>query len=63
MEKYKVELRNDEEQQKEAKRQMDFIGEIRKEVEKIEKQIGRPLFSHIKTFGCQMNLEILTTCS
>ena len=63
MEKYKVELRNDEDQIKEAKRQMDFIGEIRKEVEKIEKQIGRPLFSHIKTFGCQMNLEILTTCS
>jgi len=63
MEKYKVELRNDEDQMKEAKRQMDFIGEIRKEVEKIEKQIGRPLFSHIKTFGCQMNLEILTTCS
>lgn len=62
MEKYKVELRNDEDQMKEAKRQMDFIGEIRKEVEKIEKQIGRPLFSHIKTFGCQMNLEILTTC-
>lgn len=63
MEKYKVELKNDEDQMKEAKRQMDFIGEIRKEVEKIEKQIGRPLFSHIKTFGCQMNLEILTTCS
>ena len=63
MEKYKVELRNDEDQMKEAKRQMDFIGEIRKEVEKIEKQIGRPLFSHIKTFGCQMNLEILTRCS
>ena len=63
MEKYKVELRNDEDQIKEAKRQMDFIGEIRKEVEKIEKQIGRPLFSHIKTFGCQMNLEIPTTCS
>ena len=63
MEKYKVELRNDEDQMKEAKRQMDFIGEIRKEVEKIEKQIGRPLFSHIKTFGCQMHLEILTTCS
>lgn len=62
MEKYKVELRNDEDQMKEAKRQMDFIGEIRKEVEKIEKQIGRPLFSHIKTFGCQMNFEILTTC-
>ena len=62
MEKYKIELRSDEDQMKEAKRQMDFIGEIRKEVEKIEKQIGRPLFSHIKTFGCQMNLEILTTC-
>lgn len=51
MEKYKIELRSDEEQQKEAKRQMDFIAEIRKEVEAIEKQIGRPLFSHIKTFG------------
>ena len=63
MEKYKVELRNDEDQMKEGKRQMDFIGEIRKEVEKIEKQIWRPLFSHIKTFGCQMNLKILTTCS
>ena len=63
MEKYKIELRSDEEQQKEAKRQMDFIAEIRKEVEAIEKQIGRPFFSHIKTFGCQMNLEILTTCS
>ena len=63
MEKYKIELRSDEEQQKEAKRQMDFIAEIRKEVEVIEKQIGRPLFSHIKTFGCQMNFEILTTCS
>ena len=63
MEKYKIELRSDEEQQKEAKRQMDFIGEIRKEVEAIEKEIGRPLFSHIKTFGCQMNLETQTTCS
>ena len=63
MEKYKIELRSDEEQQKEAKRQMDFIAEIRKEGEAIEKEIGRPLFSHIKTFGCQMNLEILTTCS
>ena len=55
MEKYKIELKSEEEQQAEAARQLKFIEEAREIVMEISAEIGRPLFSHTKTFGCQMN--------
>lgn len=63
MEKYKIELKSEEEQQAEAARQLKFIEEARKIVMEISSEIGRPLFSHTKTFGCQMNLDVLTALS
>ena len=63
MEKYKIELKSEEEQQAEAARQLKFIEEAREIVMEISAEIGRPLISYIKTFGCQINLDVLTTLS
>ena len=48
-------IKNEEAQKEAASRQLEFIEEARILVEKISKNIGRPLISHIETFGCQMN--------
>lgn len=55
-----IELRSEEEQIKEAERQLKFIEEVRVIVEEMSKEIGRPLFSHITSFGCQMNAKCTT---
>ena len=59
---YKTDLRSEEEQRAEAERQLRYIDEIRELVGEISENLGRPLYSCVVTFGCQMNLEILTTC-
>ena len=63
MEKYKIELKSEEEQQAEAARQLKFIEEVREIVMEISAEIGRPLISYIRTFGCQMNLDVPTALS
>lgn len=42
---------------REPLRQYYFIKKLRKLVKKKSEELGRPLFSTIKTFGCQMNLK------
>lgn len=54
-------IKNEEAQKAAAARQLEFIEKARVLVENISKNIGRPLFSHIETFGCQMNFDSLTT--
>ena len=54
-------IKNEEEQRAAAARQSEFIEEAKALVDKISKNIGRPLISHIETFGCQMNFDSLTT--
>ena len=56
-----MDIKNQEAQKAAAARQLEFIEEAKVLVEKITKNIGRPLFSHIETFGCQMNFNSLTT--
>ena len=59
----KIELRSEEEQTREAERQLEYIEEARKIVSEISEKLGRPLFSHTKTFGCEMNLDSQTRYS
>lgn len=40
---------------KEPARQYYFIAKARKYITEISAKLGRPLFSHVETFGCQMN--------
>ncbi len=39
----------------EPKRQYYFIKKARGYVKQMSEKAGRPLFSHVTTFGCQMN--------
>lgn len=39
----------------EPERQYYFIEKARQYVAAMSKKLGRPLFSHVATFGCQMN--------
>ena len=39
----------------EPARQYYFIAKARKYITEISAKLGRPLFSHVETFGCQMN--------
>ena len=55
MENYRIDIRSEEEQLREAERQNLFIEEARGMVLDISSRIGRPLISCITTFGCQMN--------
>ena len=55
MENYRIDIRSEEEQLREAERQNLFIEEARGMVRDISSRIGRPLISCITTFGCQMN--------
>ena len=55
MENYRIDIRSEEEQMREAERQNLFIEEARGMVRDISSRIGRPLISCITTFGCQMN--------
>lgn len=55
MENYRIDIRSEEEQMREAERQNLFIEEARGMVRDISGRIGRPLISCITTFGCQMN--------
>ena len=41
----------------EPQRQYYFIKKLRTLIKKKSEELGRPLFSTIKTFGCQMNLK------
>ena len=43
--------------EEEPARQMYFIKKVRQIVLKRSREIGRPLFSHLVTFGCEMNTE------
>ncbi len=52
---YKTDLRSEEEQRAEAERQLRYIDEIRELVGEISENLGRPLYSCVVTFGCQMN--------
>lgn len=40
----------------EPMRQYYFIKKARKYVKEMSEKLGRPIFSHIATFGCQMNV-------
>lgn len=42
----------------EPDRQYYFMAECRQIVKKKSAELGRPLFCHTKTFGCQMNTEV-----
>ena len=46
-----------EQGQTEAKRQLDIIDSCKGQIEKLSKELGRPLTYHISTFGCQMNFK------
>ena len=63
MGKYKIELKSEEDQQAEAARQLAFIEEAGKIVSEISESLGRPLYSTVVTFGCQMNLDVPTALS
>ena len=39
----------------EPERQYYYIAKARKYVKELSEKLGRPLFSHVTTFGCQMN--------
>ena len=39
----------------EPKRQYYYIAKARKYVKELSEKLGRPLFAHVTTFGCQMN--------
>jgi tRNA-2-methylthio-N6-dimethylallyladenosine synthase len=52
---YKINLKSEEEQRAEAERQLRYIDEIRELVSEISENLGRPLYSCVVTFGCQMN--------
>ena len=39
----------------EPERQYYYIAKARKYVKELSKKLGRPLFAHVTTFGCQMN--------
>ncbi len=55
MDKYMIELRNENEQEAEAKRQLKYIDDAKTIVTDISGKLGRPLYSCVVTFGCQMN--------
>ncbi|MEF9997925.1 MAG: tRNA (N6-isopentenyl adenosine(37)-C2)-methylthiotransferase MiaB, partial [Lachnospiraceae bacterium] len=40
---------------KEPDRQYYFIKKARKYVKELSEKLGRPLYSKVETFGCQMN--------
>lgn len=40
----------------EPERQYYFIAKARKYVKALSEKLGRPLYSHVTTFGCQMNV-------
>jgi len=42
---------------REPQRQYYFIKKLRTLIKKKSEELGRPLFSTIKTFGCQMHLK------
>ena len=46
---------NEEAPVEEPARQYYFIAKARKYITEISAKLGRPLFSHVETFGCQMN--------
>ena len=46
---------NEEAPVEEPARQYYFIAKARKYITEISTKLGRPLFSHVETFGCQMN--------
>ena len=46
---------NEEAPVEEPARQYYFIAKARKYITEISEKLGRPLFSHVETFGCQMN--------
>lgn len=48
---------NQEPPAQEPERQYWFIKKARQLVQEKSKELGRPLFSSIATFGCQMNLK------
>lgn len=52
-----IELRSEEEQKREAERQLKYIEEAREIAAELSRQLGRPLVSHIKSFGCQMHAK------
>ena len=58
-----IELKSEEEQQKEFARQAEFLDEAREIVSGITKDIGRPLFFNLTSFGCQMNFKCKITNS
>ena len=39
----------------EPERQYYYIAKARKYVKELSEKLGRPLFAHVTTFGCQMN--------
>lgn len=45
----------------EPMRQYYFIKKARQYVKKKSEELGRPLFACTRTFGCQMNVEPVTT--
>ena len=55
-----IELRSEEEQAREAERQLKFIEEARELTKELSDRLGRPLFSHITSFGCQMYAKFTT---
>lgn len=44
--------------EREPERQYYYMAKLREIVRQKSQELGRPLFSTIKTFGCQMNLKI-----
>ena len=42
----------------EPERQYYYIAKARKYVKELSKKLGRPLFAHVTTFGCQMNAVV-----
>ena len=41
----------------EPERQYYYIAKARKYVKELSEKLGRPLFAHVTTFGCQMNAQ------
>ena len=60
MDKYMIELRNENEQEAEAKRQLKYIDDAKTIVTDISGKLGRPLYSCVVTFGCQMYAKCTT---
>lgn len=44
----------------EPERQYYYIAKARKYVKELSEKLGRPLFAHVTTFGCQMNAVSVT---